>query len=67
MPEPRQDAWNRRVEPRDHTWDERPRGEVVFCDLCGVCHPADPDIEAVTGMWICQPCIEHTLEGACHE
>lgn len=68
MNAPRLDAWNRLVTPNDGTmgaWFDRAPTEVVFCDLCGVSHPADPDIEAVTGLWVCQACIEHTLEGAC--
>lgn len=53
----REDAWRRQVEPRDHTWAERPR-EVVFCDLCSVCHPADPERKKATGRWICEACVE---------
>lgn len=65
MTEPRLDPWNRPVPaPRDHTWDTRPTGEVQWCDLCGVCAPIEPDAHDVTGLYVCTPCIEATLEGA---
>ena len=57
MPTSREDAWRREVSARDHKWNERPR-DVVFCDLCGVCHPADPETKEATGRWICTACLE---------
>lgn len=63
----RLDAWNRLVTPQDGAmgeWFNRGPRPVVFCDLCSVSHPADPDIEAVTGMWVCTACVEDMLDAS---
>lgn len=54
------DCWN-------HMAARSPLIELEHCDMCSEPHPADPDIEAITGRWLCVPCIEATLEGAVHE
>lgn len=47
---------------------ERARSQVAeFCDLCGERNPIEPDAYPPTGMWICVPCLEETLQGACHD
>lgn len=38
-----------------------------FCDLCGERNAIELDAYEPTGLWICVECIEHTLQGACHE
>lgn len=39
-----------------------PEHEIVHCDLCGEPTNANPEIHNLTGMHVCDACIEATLE-----
>lgn len=38
-----------------------------YCDLCGERNPHDPDIEVITGLWICTDCVEGLLDASAND